>query len=281
MVNASCIYIIKSKYKEFSKKEKTIADYILANPTDVVHPSIEELSGLVGTSESTLVRFVRKLGYTSFQRFRIALATEMANSVTRVYETTLDPEDDTVDVVFSSAIATLELSKEVLDRQSMVLAANLITNAKQLLIFGIGGSNIIARDAYHKFIRTGLNCSMVEDYHMQLMVASQSCPDCTALVISHTGTNMDCLAITEELKKTGCDIIVLTTNPLSPLARVGKIVLSVQVATTSLVSEAFSARVAQLVVIDALYVEIMKILENDGVSHLEDMRRAIAKRKIQ
>lgn len=279
MVYANCLYTIKSKYKELSKKEQIIADYILANPSDSVHPSIEELSGIIGVSESTLVRFVRKLGYTSFQRFRIALATEIANHSSRIFETTLNTEEDSVEVVFNSAIATLELSKKVLDRQSMIKAAALITEAKQLLIFGIGGSNIVARDAFHKLIRTGLKCSMVEDYHMQLMLASQSYEDCVALVISHTGNNMDCLAITEELLKTGCQIIVLTTNPHSSLAKTGDLVLSVQVASTSLVSEAFSARVAQLVVIDALYVEIMKLLSTNAVSHLEAMRAAIRKRK--
>jgi RpiR family carbohydrate utilization transcriptional regulator len=279
MLNASCLYTIKSKYREFSKKEKIIADFILANPTDSVHPSIEELSGKIGISEATLVRFARKLGYTSYQRFRIALATELANKSSQVYETTFNTEDDTIEIVFNNAIASLVLSKNILDRQAVIKAASLITKSKQLLIFGIGGSNIIARDAFHKFIRTGLSCSMVEDYHMQLMLASQSCKNCVALVISHTGTNIDCLAITEELLDRGCPIIVLTTNPLSPLARAGNIVLSVQVASTSIVSEAFSARVAQVVVIDALYVEIMKRLSDIGVSNLEAMRRVIGKRK--
>ncbi len=279
MTETGCIYIIKSRYQTLSEKERIIADYILANPSDAVHPSIEELADHIGISESTLVRFVRKLGFPGYQRFRIALATETIGSTSRLYETPINEQDDEVEVVFNSAIATLQLSKRVVDRAAISKAAELIASSKRLLIFGLGGSNIVAHDAYHKFIRTGLDCTLADDYHIQLMLASQSCPLCTALVISHTGANMDTLAIVEELRSRQCPIIVLTSNPRSVLARAGRIVLSVGVASTSFVSEAFSARIAHLVVVDALYVELMKTFGTKGVEHLEAMRRIIAKRR--
>ena len=196
------------------------------------------------------------------------------------YETPIDEKDDDVEVVFNSAISTLELTKNTLNLATVINAAEVITSSRRLLLFGTGGSNIVARDAFHKFIRTGIDCTMAEDYHLQLMIASQACPDCAALVISHTGRNMDTLAIAEELKKSGCKLIVLTSNPLSPLGKLGKIVLSVRVASTSFISEAFSARIAHLVLIDALYVEIMKCFDEKGVAMLDSMRRVIAKRKM-
>ena len=44
-------------------------------------------------------------------------------------------------------------------------------------------------------------------------------------------------------------------------------------------SEAFSARIAQLAIVDAIYVDVMERLGEAGVRSLESMRRAIAKRK--
>jgi RpiR family transcriptional regulator, carbohydrate utilization regulator len=90
---------------------------------------------------------------------------------------------------------------------------------------------------------------------------------------------MDTLAIVEELRSRQCPIIVLTSNPRSALARAGKVLLSVGVASPSFVSEAFSARIAHLVVVDALYVQLMKIFGTKGVENLEAMRRIIAKRR--
>lgn len=279
MVESSCLYCIRTRYKDFSTKELMIADYILANPEGAVHPSIEELADLIGVSESTLVRFVKKIGYLGYQRFRIALAKETVSSAGRMFETPIDENDDDLEVVFNTAIATLSLTKRTIRRESITRAAQTIAHAAGLMIFGLGGSNIVALDAYHKFVRTGINCTIAQDFHMQLMMASQARDTWAALIVSHTGENYDTMALAEELKERGCTLIVLTSNPRSPLAREADILLDVSVASTSFFSEAFSARIAQAVVIDTLYVGIMKLLGEDGSTHLEAMRNTIAKRK--
>ena len=279
MINVSCLYAIKSQYRDFSEKEKLIADYILEDPSRVVHPSIEELSETIGISETTLFRFVKKLGYQGYQRFRIALATETVTKEHRIFDTPLNNDDDEVEVVFNSAIATLEQTKKTLNRKDIQQAARKMKEARRILLFGMGGSNVVAKDAFHKIVRTGLDCTMADDFHMQLMMASQSCQACVALIISHTGENVDALAIAQEVRKSGTPIIALTSNYRSPLARIADIVIPVHVSQVSLVSEAFSARIAQLAIIDVLYVEIMKLLDSQGVESLESMRRVIATRR--
>jgi len=278
-IDSGCIYTIKTMYPRLSVKEKAIADHILSNPAQAVHPSIDQLADKIGISESTLVRFVRKLGYSGYQRFRIALATEAIGPTSRLYETRVDGTQDDVELVFGNAMNTLALTNGILDRKAIEKARDLMTNARRVLIFGLGGSNIVAQDAFHKFIRTGLDCVMVEDYHMQLMLASQTCEECVALIFSHTGTNMDTIAIAGELRSRNCKIIVVTTSSRSSLARMATVTLPVAVATSGYVSEAFSARIAQQVVIDVLYVSLMKHMGPDSVEHLDAMREVIAKRR--
>ncbi len=111
MTEASCIYTIKTKYHKLSGKERMIADYILANPKESVHPSVEELSDIIGISQSTLVRFVKKIGYSGYQRFRIALATETIENSYRLFETPVHDQDDKGEVVFNSAMSAHELTK--------------------------------------------------------------------------------------------------------------------------------------------------------------------------
>ncbi|MDD3823379.1 MAG: MurR/RpiR family transcriptional regulator [Sphaerochaetaceae bacterium] len=277
---SGCIYTIKTMYPRLSAKERTIADHILSDPAKAVHPSIDELADQIGISESTLVRFVRKLGYSGYQRFRIALATEAIGPASRIYETRVEAHADEVEMVFSNAMNTLSLTRGVLDRKDVDKAAQMIANSGRLLIFGLGGSNIVAQDAFHKLIRTGIDCVMVEDYHMQLMLASQSCADCVALIFSHTGTNMDTIAIAQELRDRSCKIIVVTTSARSGLSRMAHVILPVAVASNGYIAEAFSARIAQQVTIDVLYVMILKHLGSEAVEHLEAMRNVIAKRRI-
>ena len=44
---------------------------------------------------------------------------------------------------------------------------NLIVSSKTVFLFGLGGSNIIAADAYHKLLKSPLNVIYASNYHLQ------------------------------------------------------------------------------------------------------------------
>jgi len=275
-----CLYTIRTLYPKLSAKEREIADYILTNTAEAVNPSIDQLAETIGISQSTLVRFVRKLGFKGYQRFRIALATETLQANSRMYETPVDDSHDIIDLVCTNVQNTLNLTRELVDLHTIQEATRMVTQAKRIFLFGLGGSQIIAQDAFHKFVRIGLDCSVTADYHLQLMLASQTDASCIGIIISHTGSTMDTIAIAEELKERDCPFIVITTSVTSSLARMATLSIGVAGSKTSTISEAFSSRIAQMVVIDILYVTLLESLGNPAVEHLESMRRTIAKRRI-
>ena len=280
MHEVSAIYTIRSKYSTLSAKEKKIADFILEHPKESVNPSIEELADRIGISESTMVRFARKIGYSGYQRFRIALAREAIPSSEQLFESEVTEGEDPVDLVFRNTRKTLEETYSKLDRKAVREAASLLAGCRALFLMGLGGSNIVAQDVYHKLIRTGMNCQYASDFHLQLMLASQATPEDTALIISHTGSGHDTLALAEELRNNGCKLIILTSNTRSPLAKMGDLVLAVSTGSSPVVAESFSARITSLVLIDVLYVEILEIMQEKGVDNLNKMRNIIAKRRI-
>jgi RpiR family carbohydrate utilization transcriptional regulator len=281
MEGKSCLVQIHELHGSLSEKERRVADFILAAPREAVHPSIEELALRIGVSESTLFRFVRKLGFEGYQQFRISLATETVEPSSRFYEAPVDAAggDTAVSVVFKTAIAALELTMKGLDRGAIEKAAALLVGARAVYLFGLGGSGIVAKDAYHKLLRTGLRCSAPEDFHLQLMAASQAGPEDAALLVSNTGVNKDALSVAAELKRRGVPLIAISSYPRSPLVKLADLVLLSAAPASPYASEAFSARIAQLAIIDALYVEVMELLGEEGVGRLESMRAAIARRR--
>jgi len=278
----SCLAEIHSRYPSFSAKEKSIADAILASPRDAVHPSIEELAERIGVSESTLFRFVRKLGYDGYQQFRISLATETIAPSETVYEApeAAENERSAVAVVFRSTIEALEASLKSLDPALLEGIAEAIVASPRLLILGLGGSSIVAQDAYHKLMRTGIRCEAPIDYHMQLMAASQAAPGDLALLFSHTGSNKDAILLAEELKRAKATLILATSQSRSPLAKFADHLLITRSPATRYASEAFSARIVQLAIVDSLYILVMERLGEKGMRHLGEMRRAIARRRL-
>jgi RpiR family transcriptional regulator, carbohydrate utilization regulator len=281
MEGKSCLVQIHELRGSMSEKEGRIADLILAAPLDAVHPSIVELAERIGVSESTLFRFVRKLGFEGYQQFRIALATETVEPSSRLYEVSVEgsDSDSAVPLVFKTAIAALELTMERLDRGALKRAAALATGARCLFLFGLGGSGIVAKDAYHKLLRTGIRCAAPEDFHLQLMTASQAGSEDAAILVSHTGVNKDSLAVAAELKRRSVPLIALSSYERTPLVKLADLVLLSSTPSSPYASEAFSARIAQLAIIDALYIEVMELLGEGGVGRLESMRAAIAKRR--
>jgi DNA-binding MurR/RpiR family transcriptional regulator len=280
MAEQSCMHRIHSMESAFSDKERKVADYIMSRPSEAVHPSIEELAASIGVSVSTLLRFVKKLGYGGYQQFRIALATETLAPESRYYETAVASSQDPVTVAFSVARTALDMTEKSLDRATLGTVAAEACVAPAFYIFGLGGSGVVAKDAVHKFVRAGLRCQAAEDFHLQLMMASQAGAGDLALVISNTGSNKDTLTIVDVLRKTGCKIAAITTYPRSPLARAADYPLVSSAPGASVISEAFSARIAHLAIIDAIYIEVMETLKEKGLANVEKMRSAIAGRRI-
>ena len=279
----SVLYAIKNQYGSFSEKERLIADFIIEHKGATVDPSITELAAQIGISEATLVRFVKKLGYQGYQKFRIALARESAADNAHIFEIAVDgdeQEEDVIDRIFKHTIQALESSRKLLDKKAVIKAAELMTTARHLLLFGFGGSNVNARDAYHKLLRTGLACMYTDEFHMQLMLASQACAEDVALLFSHSGRNYDIVALAEELKTHKCPIVVITSYDNSPLAHCADILLTVSPVLNSVISESFSDSLAVGTLINVLYVEVMNRLKETGLQNLAKMRRAIAGRRI-
>jgi RpiR family transcriptional regulator, carbohydrate utilization regulator len=280
MQDRSCVHLIHSLMGSFSAKERKVADQILSHPAEAVHPSIEELAANIGVSVSTLLRFVKKLGYEGYQQFRIALATETMAPEARFYDTTVPMSGDSAAIAFGAARNALDMTEKVLDRAVLSEVARVACAASCIYVFGLGGSGVVAGDLVHKFIRTGLRCQTVEDFHLQLMLASQTKKDDLAIVISNTGANKDLLTIVDLLRATGCGVAAITTYPRSPLARCADFTLLAAAAGASVISEAFSARIAHLAIVDALYIEVMENLKGGGLENVEKMRAAIAGRRL-
>jgi RpiR family carbohydrate utilization transcriptional regulator len=282
MVPKSCLYQIEQKKPQLSEKELLIANFILEEPARAVNPSLDELSKAIGISDTTLFRFVKKLGYTGYQQFRIALATEALDPKLGVYDTTelVTDSQSAVHAVFERNSKALEQTLQLLDLSAFDQAARLMSQANSLILFGLGGSSTVAQDGYHKFIRTGLPVFAPVDFHMQIMIASQMSDTSVGLLISHSGFNKDSLYLAESIKQSGASLIILTSQSNSPLVSIADKVLLCAGQKSSYASEAFAARIAQLSVLDALYLEVMNLVGEPGIKSIQSMRNAIAGRKL-
>ncbi|MFS1067899.1 MurR/RpiR family transcriptional regulator [Enterococcus casseliflavus] len=273
---------IKTLYKDLSLKEQAIADYILENPSKVSHSSISDLSNELGIADSTFFQFTKKLGYNGFKDFKMAmLMQENDFSAISIHENIQESDNELTmaQKVFDSNMTTLTDTKNLLKEEDLKLAAAMINQSKRLFFFGVGGSEIVATDAYHKFLRSPITVFHSSDYHIQLMEASLLTPDDCGIFISHTGKSRETIELAQVAKNNGAKIIVITSHAASPLAKLGDVVFISISEETEFRSEALASRIAQLSIMDSLYVILMFINRDKAQQSIAKIRRSISKIK--
>lgn len=282
LMKQPCITSIRSHYPHLSNKEKMIADYILKNPQNIIHSSINQVADDLGVADSTVFRFCKRIGFKGYQAMKIALASEVVEPIKNIHEQ-ISRDDDTkmiTEKVFRSSVQALEDTLTVLDFEEVEKAVQMILSSSHIHLFGSGGSSVIAQDAYHKLIRTGLRVSVTMDAHMQLMSASQLREEDCAIFISHSGSTKDILDMFTIAKDRGAKTIAITGFSKSPLSEKADVQLCTLSRETEFRTEAMSSRIAQLIIIDALYVNVMMALGEEGQKAISQMRDALAIKRI-
>ncbi|MFB4165359.1 MurR/RpiR family transcriptional regulator [Alteribacillus sp. JSM 102045] len=277
-----CLPRIKSSYPLFSEKEKKVADYILENPNEIIHSTINQLAEDMGVAEATIFRFCKRLGFKGYQAMKIALASEVVSPMKDIHETIQEDDDekDIAEKVFKSNIRTLEDTLQVFNKDHLQQAVDAILHANRTEFYGNGGSGIIAMDAHHKFMRTGLTTFAYQDSHFQMMSASQLTEKDAVVIISHSGANRDMLDTLEMVTEKGAVTIGITTLAKSPLSEKVDIPLYTVSQETDFRSEALASRLAQLSIIDALFVNVAKKRKERMNVSLQNIREAISRKRI-
>ena len=148
---------IKIRYDTFSKSEKKIADVLLQKPDNVLSLYISDFAKVCKTSEATIVRFAKHLGFDGYQQFKIAIAQE---AKTHPINERIKYDDSAAEIfqkVCEDIYCSLEKTKKTLNGDTLEKCCQAILNSNNILVFGLGNSASIAIDASHKMFRLGLN----------------------------------------------------------------------------------------------------------------------------
>lgn len=269
---------IKSMYKHFSPKEQATADYILKNPNKVSHSSISDLSAELGIADSTFFQFTKTLGFNGFKDFKMALLKQENDLTAVTIHENVQKDDSELTMaqkVFDSNMTTLTDTKKLLKEEDLKKAVKMISESRRLYFFGVGGSEIVATDAYHKFLRSPISVGHSTDYHIQLMEASLLTDEDCALFISHSGKSKETIHMAEAVKKAGTKVIIITSQANSPLAKLGDVVFISISEEIEFRSEALASRIAQLSIIDSLYVILMFYNSKNAQETISKVRKVI------
>lgn len=275
---------IKSQYNTFNETERKIADYIISNTKDLIYSTISQVAEKLEVSDATIFRFCKKNSLKGFQELKITLATELTEGIHNDYGyeqiNDNDIEQTIINKVFKANITALNDTLRSVDSALVEKASNAILAADQIVFYGSGGSGIIAMDAHHKFLRTGLRVSVYTDNHLQLMSVSQLTKNDLIVTISHSGSNLDMINLLNIAKENGTKSIAITSFAKCPVGEKADIHLNAISQETGYQLEAFASRIAHLTIIDTLYMSVILKRKELTSTSIQKMRRAVAYTKI-
>lgn len=243
-----------------SPAEERVAEQVLADPRGTAAMTISELATVATTSETTVLRFSKRLGLTGYPSLRLALAEESARPrALASSQTDISAADSIDDVIHKIALAdasAVEETAQQLDRHALEQTAKLIASAVRVDIYGYGASALVAADLQQKLHRIGCLAFAWSDPHLALTSAALLGSRDIAIGISHSGTTRETIESIVTAKANGAHTVAITNFPMSPLAQAADLVLTTAARETALRSGATASRIAALTVVDCLYIVV-------------------------
>lgn len=241
-----------------SPSEARVAMAAINDPAGTAASTIGELARRCDTSETTVIRLCRTIGFGGYPEFRLALAAAAAASPEGEYISgEILPDDTTEQVVRKVTGADAQAITETADHVSMRSledAAGAIGAASRTDLFGAGASSFVAQDMQFKLHRIGLTSHCFADPDLAISSAALLGRGDVALGLSHTGSTKDVIRYLEVAAESGATTVAITNHPRAPISRTSDIVLTTAARETTFRSGAMASRIAQLTLVDVLFV---------------------------
>lgn len=239
--------------------------------------ALRQVSEDAGVSDAMVVKIAKKLGFNGFRDFREALVVYRQTDAASLHSE-ISPDDSSADIirkVFQTSMQALEETMSIIDVAAFDRAADLLQSARQRDFYGVGGSAQIARDVTHKFLRIGLRAGVQDDPHMMLMSASLLGPQDVAVAFSHSGTTSNVIEAARLARAQGARVIAVTNYATAPLSELADIALCSTAQGSPLLGENAAARIAQLNIMDAIFVAVAQRDLDRAEAQLDRTRRAV------
>ena len=272
-----------------SRAEQRVAQLIIDEAGTAATLTISELARRAETSETTVVRFCRAIGFSGYPELRLRLATEAGRAQEEaapqaVMGSDISPTDDLAQVVKTIAFADARAVEDTavqLDLGVLERVIEAVVGARRVDIYGVGASAFVAQDFQQKLHRIGRLAYAWSDLHLALTSAALLDDRDVAFGISHTGNTMDTIEVFAEAGRRGAKTVALTNFPKSPITRVADLVLTTAARETTFRSGAMASRLAQLTVIDCVFVGVAQRTYPQTRAALEATYEAVRSRRTR
>ncbi len=275
-VSPSVLSALRGRYAGLQPSMQKVADVLLTDPVGCAGLTVTELAGRCGVSASTVMRLCHVVGCDGYRELRTRLASEAAVNHARGVRqhpqgdiSAGDSVESVVHKIVHTDVQAVEDTVAGLSMHDVLHVVDRILSAHRVLVFGIGASGLVAMDLESKLTRIGLPVRAFSESHAALMSAALLTPADVMVAISHSGTTAEVLDVLKVSNAANAASVAITNGASSPLAHSVDHCLLTAAHESSFRSAATASRLAQLIMVDCVFVAAAQRRQAQSQSALE------------
>jgi len=253
---------VREVYPLLPKSQKLIADSILENWESTAFVSPRELGERLKVSETTVIRFAKSLGYSSFSELREHTQKLIKEKLTPAEKMTatvrkIKSGETTFERLLTAEVENLKNGISKVSPDEFYRAVDLIEKAQRVFIAGQGVSESLCRFLEFRFRRMHIDTRLVtgggKPFYETLLLMNS---DDVLFGIGFFRCSLDILRSFDYAKKQGIPTIALTHSSVSELALKSEVTLVANRGPVSLLN----SLVVPMAILNAL---VLYIAERD------------------
>ncbi|PKR77962.1 RpiR family transcriptional regulator [Halalkalibacillus sediminis] len=273
------IFMLKEMKEKLPPSERKIADFILEHPERAIRMTATDLGKESQTSSAAVIRLCKSLNLKGFQDLKLRVAGDLQRNEEEEFRD-IEPNEpyaSTIEKVTSHSVQTIRETADLLSSEELEAAVQAMLTGRRIHFFGVGASSITAMDAQQKFLRINKAVTAFTDLHMGATVVANANEEDVVVGISFSGETYEVAKVLDIARENGAKTISLTRYGSSLVADCSDIRLYTSAnREATFRSGATSSRLAQLHVIDILFMSVASHSYDETVRYLDSTREAIS-----
>lgn len=216
-----------SSSRELLETDRRIVEAIRAHGDDAAHMTLAQVARASKTSEATVSRFCKRLGFKGYRDYQLALARDLSgqpkSDVTS--EVSLNNMDQSLANILATKVSEITATIQEIDADELKRIVKALSQAGIVEIAAVGNTIPVAMDAAFKFNQLGIRAVTSEVSEKLSALALTLGAGDVLLLVSNSGKSRRLDRVARAAKEGGAQIILITGAADSPLARLSDLKL--------------------------------------------------------
>ncbi|OTN76575.1 hypothetical protein A5886_001652 [Enterococcus sp. 8G7_MSG3316] len=254
---------IQYQIPKLNRVEKNVLDYCLHASAEVLDMTATQLARETYTSQATVSRMAKKLGFAGFQEFKFAL---------KGHQMMTHPQDESsqplaLTPLIEQMLRDFEHSLQGIDPNQLTKAIELLAEAKRIEFFALGQSMPVALSASRKLRFLGKQVGAATDWDELFAVSNHLTSADLAIFISLSGETMGMLDYADRLIDNHVPLIAFTGTYANSLIERATLAFTSEISTVYSQDIDLSPRVPLAGILDVLMIQFANRIQPKKNTH--------------